>query len=268
MVTLSLIAMSGLLLFLWWHKPLEPHGFVRIDIIRIPPPSTPDPPVGDVRAAVKMDFFREQSLGRRVKTIFKTETFFFDQDRRRPFFRALHSWLWSPLNLLEIMLNDYGALFLRLDKSIITEGSTEASTFYAPDTIDNLYGFFFTLENVLGSLFAATHISMLYNHFPTYLDMMVWRIASLVTVILPIVFIVGLIVMFAFYILSLLFTVRFGERMLHAMQMITTICVFLGFIGLLMARLALIVEAFVCMKSVGGTALQTVSWTNYIPHFA
>ena len=152
MVTLSLIAMSGLLLFLWWYKPLEPHGFVRIDIIRIPRPSTPDPPVGGVRAAVKMDSFREQSLGRRVKTIFKTETFFFDQDRRRPFFRALHSWLWSPLNLLEIMLNDYGALFLRLDKSIITEGSTKASTFYAPDTINNLYDFFFTLENVLGSL--------------------------------------------------------------------------------------------------------------------
>jgi hypothetical protein len=69
--------------------------------------------------------------------------------------------------------------------SIIPEGTTDVNIFYAPDTIDNLGGILFTLENILGSLFAAAHISMWYNHFPTYRDMMVWRIASLATVALP-----------------------------------------------------------------------------------
>lgn len=268
MVTLSLVAMNGLLLIFWWNKPLDPLAFIRIDLIRTPPPSSPEPRDGDARAAIKLDFSREQSLGRRVKTIFKTEALFLAQNRRNPFLRALDFWLWAPLKLVERMLTDYGALFLRLDKHVIPEGSTEVNIFYAPDTTQNLGGFLFIFENVLGCLFAASHVSMWHSHFPTYRDMMVWRTASVFTVVLPIVFIAGLILFVAFYIVLQLLTIHLAGQALQALRIIGTTVVFLGFMAILFARMALIIEAFVCLMSLDGTTIQNVSWTEYIPHFS
>jgi hypothetical protein len=267
MVTLSLIVMNALLLLLWWHKPLDSSAFVRIDLIRTLP-SYPNFRDDDAQATTKLDFSREQSLGRQVKTVFKTEALFLPKSRRNFFFRAFKFWFCSPLNFLEIMLNDYGQLFLRLDKNSLPEGSAEMSLFYAPDTISNLGGFLFTLENILGSLFAAAHISMWHAHFPTHRDLMVWRIASLFTVVLPMTYLVGLVVLVAFYIISLLSPNRLAGLLLQVVQIVATVGVLLGFVGLLAARMAFIVEAFVCLRSVGESSLRTVSWTQYIPHFS
>jgi hypothetical protein len=59
-----------------------------------------------------------------------------------------------------------------------------------------------------------------------------------------------------------------GIRVANSMEIIATAGVLLGFLAMLVARMALIVEAFVCLRSVGGTTLQSVSWTKYIPHFS
>ena len=262
LVTLSLVVMNGILLLFWWYKPLDPHTFVRIDLLRPPPPSIPDPPDVDTQAAINFDFSREQTSGRRVKTIFKTEAGFLAENRPNPFLRALQFWFCALLNILQSLFNDYSDLFLRLDKHLISEGSTDVNIFYAPDTIRNLGGFLFTLQNVLGSLFAASHISMWFNHFPTYRDMMVWRIASLTAVALPIVL---LLLLIDFYILL---TIQPTDFMLQAMEIMAITVVFVGFMTILVARMALIVEAFVCLKSVGGTTLQSPSWSKYIPHFS
>src|SRR5258708_4982132 len=195
MVTLSLIVMNGLLLFFWWHKPLGPHSFVRIDLIRPLPPPIPDPPHIDAQGAIKFDFSRERSLGRRVKTIFKTEELTLAKNHRNPFLRTLDRCFVARLKLLESMLDDHSDLFLRLDTHIIPEGTTDVNIFYAPDTIESQGGILFALENILGAFFASAHISMWSSHFPTYRDTMVWRIAAITTVALPMAFIIGLIIL-------------------------------------------------------------------------
>jgi len=268
MVTLSLIVMNGLLLLFWWHKPLDPHSLVRIDLIRPPPPPNPNPPDVDPQGAIKFDFSRERSLGRRVKTIFKTEELTLAKNRRNPFLRTLDGCFFAPFNLLERMLDDYSDLFLRLDKHMIPEGTTNVNIFYAPDTIENQGGILFALENILGAFFAAAHFSMWLSHFPTYRDMMVWRIAALTTVALPMAFIVGLILLAAFYIYSQVLTIHLSDFLLQGLEIIATTMVLIGFLAMLAARMALIVEAFVCLRSVGGSTLQSVSWTKHIPHFS
>ena len=268
MVTLSLIVMNGLLLLFWWHKPLGPHSFVRIDLIRPLPPPIPDLPYVDAQGAIKFDFSRERSLGRRVKTIFKTEELTLVNNQRNPFLRALDGCFFAPFSLLESMLDDYSDLFLRLDKHIIPEGTTDVNIFYAPDTIDSQGGILFALENILGALFAAVHTSMWVSHFPTYRDMMMWRISVIITVALPVAFIIGLIVLASVCIYSQLLTFRFSEFLLQVLEIIATTMVFVGFMAMLVARMALIVEAFVCLRSDGGTTLETVLWTKYIPHFS
>ena len=268
MVTLALIAMHGLLLVLWWHKPLDTRGYIRIDLIRVPPPAETELQQDDANAVVKWDFTREKALGKQVKTIFKAESYFRTRRKDRLFVRILKLSLTTPLYFLEKVFTDYGELFLRLETEMIPEGETEVSIFYAPDTSDNLGAFLFGVENTLGSLFAAAHISMWFAPFPTHRDQMVWRVCSVVTTALPLLFIIGISLLIGIYVISLSLTNRLAEIMLKVMQGVAMLVVITGFVAMMAARMALIVETFVCLQALSTSAQLAVGWTNYIPHFS
>jgi len=268
MVTLALVAMHGLLLFLWWHKPLDTRGYIRIDLIRVPPTAETEPQHDDTDASIKWDFTREKALGKQLKTIFKAESYFRTRRKDSLFIRILKISITAPLYFLERVFVDYGELFLRLETEIIPEGETEVSIFYAPDTSDNLGASLFGVENILGSLFAAAHISMWFSPFPTHRDQMVWRVCSVVTAALPLLFIIGISLLVGIYVISLFLTNRFAEIMLKVMQGVAMVVVISGFVAMMAARMALIVEAFVCLQALSTSAQLAVPWTNYIPHFS
>ncbi|KAF9527732.1 hypothetical protein CPB83DRAFT_767892 [Crepidotus variabilis] len=268
MATLALIVVNGLLLCVWWNKPLDTHDPIRIDLLRLPPPTPPNlPNPEDTSAGIKWDFAREKRVSKRIKAAFRSE----DQPplTSDTFFRRLFkSLVWAPLDFAEKVFTDYGELFLRLDTEKVPEGDTEIPLFYAPDTTDNLGPFLFATENILGSIFAVTHVSLWFAHFPTGRDRMVWRFCAIITSGLPLLFLFGIGLLLGVYVISLFFTNRWTDIMLKIMQGVAIVVVMLGFPTLLAARMALLVEAFICLGSVAPSVLWAVPWTNYIPHFS
>jgi len=67
-----IVAMSALLLPLWWRKPLDAHGSIRLDLNYLPESldaTTHNPPT----IGVKGYFLREKTINRQFKAIFRLE---------------------------------------------------------------------------------------------------------------------------------------------------------------------------------------------------
>ena len=270
MMTLTFILMHALLLFFWWHKPLDARDAIRLNLIHIPPPSNPNPPdAHETNAGIKWDFSRENTLSKRVKVVLRSELPLGTRKKDTIPVRILKACLIAPINLFEKLFTDYGELFLRVETTLVPEGATETSLFYAPDTNNHLSPSLFVFENVLGFLFAFAHIVMLwYSHFPTHRDLVVWRISCTVSTGLPLLYIAGTCFLVAITAISISFMNRITDTILKAARVFAVIVITLGFAAMLVGRVTLIVEAFICLKALSGSSRLSVPWTNYIPHLS
>lgn len=270
MVTLTFIAMHALLLFFWWHKPLDARDATRLNLIHIPPPSDPNPPDAHERnAGIEWDFSRENALSKRLKDVLRSEMLLGTKKRDTIPVRILKAFITTPLELFEKLFTDYGELFLRVETRKIPDDATEVPLFYAPDTTDHLNPSLFVFENILGFLFAFAHILMLWSsRFPTHHDQAAWRISCAVSTGLPLFFIGGTCCLVFITAISLLFINRLTETILKAAHVFAVIVITLGFVAMLVGRVTLMVEAFICLRALSESSRLSVPWTNYIPHLS
>ncbi|TFK60321.1 hypothetical protein BDN72DRAFT_940349, partial [Pluteus cervinus] len=100
---------------------------------------------------------------------------------------------------------------------------------------------------LIGMIFAGIHFIAWNSHFPTHVELLLWRSSSLVVLVIP--FLVGLFGI----ILALLMAIRW-------------VLYTLGPILYILARLSLIIQAFISLRDLQPTVFQNIAWTSYIPH--
>ncbi|TFK60408.1 hypothetical protein BDN72DRAFT_850540, partial [Pluteus cervinus] len=126
---------------------------------------------------------------------------------------------------------------------------------------------------IIGMIFAGIHFIAWSSHFPTHLELVLWRSSSLVVLVIP--FFVGLFGIllrdwdFATeaskadeWILSL----GWGTIPTMLLRALRRALYILGPILYILARISLIVQAFISLRDLQPTIFQNIAWTSYIPH--
>ena len=104
-------------------------------------------------------------------------------------------------------------------------------------------------------IFGAIHCIAWLFSFPTHAEQTLWRVSSIVIVCVP-----------AFYLVffGIAFFFRVEDRKAYRVIFMTVIPTFL--LLYIVARVVLLVQAFMTLRSLPPEAYQTVHWTTFIPH--
>ena len=102
--------------------------------------------------------------------------------------------------------------------------------------------------------FGALHCLAWNSPFPTSKEQLAWRICSAATTAAPA--------------LLLLFVIILGADSEGTIAFLTLVALFILIVAYVIGRITIIVLAFISLRALPADALRTVSWNNYIPHFA
>ncbi|TFK59748.1 hypothetical protein BDN72DRAFT_580594 [Pluteus cervinus] len=139
----------------------------------------------------------------------------------------------------------------------ITDKPTHVSTFYGMETDD--MSMMRSLSCVIGMVFGATHFLSWHSTFPTHTELLLWRISSIVLVVQPV----------------LLFLFNLFEEVKYELwrpirnffeEFFVILSIFVGPIAYILARFCLLVLAFLTLNHLPPRALDSITWTSYIPH--
>ncbi|TFK63980.1 hypothetical protein BDN72DRAFT_926618 [Pluteus cervinus] len=124
----------------------------------------------------------------------------------------------------------------------VHDDATHVSTFYGMEVSGGKGLVVWFLSCFIGVIFGAVHFLSWHSAFPTHTQLLLWRISSIVLVAEPEAVVSTLYIFFI------------------------PISILLGPTVYILARMALLVLAFLTLRNPPSTALQTISWTTYIPH--
>ncbi|TFK60565.1 hypothetical protein BDN72DRAFT_779268, partial [Pluteus cervinus] len=147
----------------------------------------------------------------------------------------------------------------------VDEDATHVSTFYGMEISEGKDLLVGLLSCFIGMIFGAIHVLSWHSAFPTRIQLLLWRISSIVLVAEP----------FCLAFESVLGYSTGGEPSFDTWReaVVSTLGIFfalpsmiLGPLFYILARMCLLVLAFLTLHNPPSTALQTISWTTYIPH--
>jgi hypothetical protein len=273
MVTLYLATAHALLLVPWWQKPLDARDHIRLELKRVPAMTLHEWRGAEV--GVRRDFGRQHRLiGKQLKAFQKLE-FPLRVERTQ---RSLQDRLLAPMifiaSVFAQIVVDFGQLFIpeELDGESISGGSLEVPLFYAPGSPSGSFdSLLLVAKSVVGSCFASAYIWMRFSPFPSPTDEMVWIFSSVISAGLPMLLVLS-VISFAALILSLALLPCFSVQTMNSigrrMSVPVGFVICIGFLMSIVARMVVLIEAFVCLKSTNPSTRLSVGWTNYIPHFS
>ncbi|TFK65830.1 hypothetical protein BDN72DRAFT_919388 [Pluteus cervinus] len=117
----------------------------------------------------------------------------------------------------------------------------------------------------IGMIFSAIHFLSWHSAFPTPIQLLLWRISSIVLVAEP--FCLALEVVLPAIGGNDISFETWKETLVAILRtFFTPISMLLGPIVYILARMCLLVLAFLTLRNPPPTAFQAISWTAYIPH--
>ncbi|TFK70480.1 hypothetical protein BDN72DRAFT_535893 [Pluteus cervinus] len=123
---------------------------------------------------------------------------------------------------------------------------------------------------LIGMIFAAIHFIAWDSHFPTHVELLLWRSSSLVVLVIPLF--IGL---FGIILGDWDFDPtrdqregrkEYGPVLTAIFRPIRWVLYVLGPILYILARISLIVQAFISLRDLQPAVFQNIAWTSYIPH--
>jgi hypothetical protein len=147
----------------------------------------------------------------------------------------------------------------------IQGGMKKIFTFYALNTTEEEQHIILAGVGVIGAFFGGIHCIGWNYIFPTRAEETIWHVSSIT--------ITGVPALVAFSALALYAEERLEDT--HAVA--GTLCIFfgslsfffatVGVIPYILARVLLLVEAFISLRDLPTDALLAVRWTSFLPHF-
>jgi len=242
LVTVAFAALNFVIYLLWWDKPLNVQRGVRVYEKRRTEETVDD---GDVGATVGFWGALRNALSDLPAAII-----------RGPSSNDFESWIgrvlaWPFVKPLYIMLAPASD-----DSYTYTEDKKRVGTFYPTDWVTGSKEFSIFLVVVITVAFGGIHCVGWSFTFPSTVERTMWRVASLLIVCIPVVFIpLGGFVIMIDKLLGRCFGPSFED-------MIAVLVLFLYLLG----RLALLVLPVLCLRSLPPAAFHVVHWTSFIPH--
>lgn len=117
---------------------------------------------------------------------------------------------------------------------------------------------------LIGVFFGGIHCIAWSFQLPTHLEQLLWRIASVTTAAVP--FAVVLFIVSSTIDDTLEGSPGFGAVVCVVMMTFGMLAIIVGPIAYFVARLDLLVQAFVALRELPPLAYQNVKWTAFIPH--
>ncbi|KAF9532532.1 hypothetical protein CPB83DRAFT_846937 [Crepidotus variabilis] len=261
--TLILVVMNGVLLIAFWSKPLDVVRPIRIDLIDSN--SDLNSPNATPNRTYRDDFFRENALTKRVRDLVEREALHI-LPQHIPIARRITVKVISILSApIFKVARDLVALYFRPFAKDIVPGALSVPTFYASldaDTTITVY-----IPYVFGTIFGGSHLWAYFHAFSPDHDDLAWRIsivalagvcgASLVVLVLC------HFTQFCddYFETSLTTFLAEGSGVLFGITMLFVVPTSI------LARMVMLIEVFIKLKEFHPVARQSLSWTNYIPHF-
>jgi hypothetical protein len=147
----------------------------------------------------------------------------------------------------------------------IKRGMKKVFMFYASDTTFKEQYIILVGVGVIGAFFGGIHCIGWNYIFPSRAEETIWHVSSIT--------ITGVPALVAFSALALYAEERLEDT--HAVA--RTLCIFLGSLSFffatvgvipyILARVLLLVEAFISLRDLPADALLAVRWTSFLPHF-
>ncbi|KAF8505041.1 hypothetical protein BU17DRAFT_58091 [Hysterangium stoloniferum] len=266
LLTLALATLNGIIYFLWWDKPLDIRYPVPIHMLE-----TPINPINlDAPEATEMSWsewlnkdlipfctaircvgvgFR-RAASRPLKTV-----------KGKPWFVILwiilFHWPWSAVY----------AIVVRCSRFVITNHREDGRM-----RIESWYAFKREIADgpfkpsivppLLGTVFGAIHFIGWFYTFPTHTEALLWLVCSVLITFDQFLFTVW---MGFFDLMDVVGYPPRGSRTYLALLWFNTftMCTFPAY---LLARLGLLVEAFISLRTLPPKAYQNVEWTSFLPH--
>lgn len=261
-ITIFIVSIHALLLPAWWYKPLDARTFVRIDTKLLP--STPDALKVLYDEAtmngMQRDFTRHNHSERsHLETLWNLDV---PVERKQNYELSTS----KIISFAGKIFTDYEQLYTTLGIKI-RRGALEVPIFYVPKR----HRSYIFAKIILGILFVSPYIAMWASHFPNSYRGKVWHVISVIFLSFSALF---SICCFLFCLFAVIFldcacclphrtSAESILRLFLGPGAVSAMLVVLVVTG---ARIAMIVEAFLCLTLLGTTSRLTVAWTNFIPH--
>ena len=134
----------------------------------------------------------------------------------------------------------------------VDEGAVQVPTFYAcPDQDDNAW-MIVTLTSIVAMLFGGIHCAGWHFPFPSHAELIIWRVSSLILLIVPCT--------------GVLLVVEVVMDVTDTIREITMAVFMFGTVIYVLARLTLLVEAFITLRHLPLGAYSVVEWTALLLH--
>ncbi|TFK64885.1 hypothetical protein BDN72DRAFT_222749 [Pluteus cervinus] len=274
-MALGFSMMSVITYALWWNKPLNVLSPVYIHIRPLPTsqrPTSPsvstetfaeDHPQVTGRASVFCTSSSLAVIGDALKDVIPSLA-----SRVLPFKRDTKKNSWYLTTWKRLIKEPFLLLVMPLrelfdDESVDSE-ARNVSTFYGmciPQAKRNLV---LLLCSLISLIFAAIHFLSWNSTFPTHTQLLLWRGSSIVLAAQPCL---------------LLLLHRVDQVYLRmpkgtwrqtvvrvTCEIFVIVGIFIGPVVYIVARLCLLVLAFLTLRDLPPTAFMDISWTSYIPH--
>ncbi|TFK36322.1 hypothetical protein BDQ12DRAFT_699617 [Crucibulum laeve] len=293
LVTLAFAVLNGVMYFLWWNKPLDVKCAVPVHLkedIRSKSRVGNGGIVTINEKAVEEEWESErkkeadeaEKIGGKSKkrdvvrlaiTTIKSWTFWIPRVLGSMFASITDchcdSRFWWPVKLLRYILKGFINLsiaalhplidMLGADRSdFIEPGVKRVSTFYASKAADDRDDIMASISAVIAAVFGGIHCIAWSFQFPSYQERILWRVSSLIIVAVPIVFL--------FTCIMNNVTSTTIEKYWEAIEPVFKYTVLLGVVFYIFARLILLMQAIISLRSLSSGAYETVQWITFVPH--
>lgn len=171
-----------------------------------------------------------------------------------------NSWLWRTIIFLHLTPFAAMAGISMSGSTSIPNHSERVHTFYARSLDPSTKELLSVGGGSIAAIFGAIHCIAWNFSFPTHVEQTIWRVSALLAAIAP----------NAFTLFPMLAdiesaTMQEGYDDFNVLRTLVMVC-FLGTFVYFPARLYLLVEACISLRSLPPSALENVKWTSFIPH--
>ncbi|EDQ99279.1 uncharacterized protein LACBIDRAFT_316764 [Laccaria bicolor S238N-H82] len=287
LITLAFAALNGILYFLWWNKPLDvkccvPVPYEDCEPVMIPSYTkpkrltwrifgmffkSPGPEESTARETAKVPHSNPKKSTQIFSSIFSWgHTWFLNSLGHLTGCAAMDTItlattcaLFVKKALVELLLLPFRAILVILLRfqdfhrcDMVDEDAIRVPTFYAPANDD--HGFFRVRITTLivATIFGGIHCAGWNFPFPSHAELIIWRVSSLIIVIVPWTFV------------PLLVTGFMGIDTIATK--VYTMVSYSGAVIYVLARLTLFVEALTALRHLPPGAYAVVEWTALLLH--
>ena len=285
LVTLAFAALNGLMYFLWWNKPLDVRCpvpvYIKATIVQVHPQEKADEPSSAVASEPDNaptlqksgSITRTKGVSTEISDPSTQPTKYPPVMQRPPTPNFLH----TPRKGLEVKkilmgilvggpqslhdgvhaLIDSVSLRGRIDD--VARGQTRAPTFYALPLTYEEVDYSHLITALTGTIFGAIHCIGWFFHFPTFSEKLLWRATSTFIAVFP--SLMGIV-----FHGHVFFRVGFANKVWNVILHVFRLIVPIGILLYIPARICLLVEAFISLRNLPPSALETVRWVLFLPH--